>query len=108
MAEIPFCILSQYLWYNKSIQMNNASVYFLKFSERNIDYVLQLFSDNGSIKQRHECKKEYNLHQSFFYQWLQLIGSIPQGLKIIIKENNENATSLIIHEHHLVKGCRVI
>ena len=28
--------------------------------------------------------------------------------KIIMKENYENATNLIIHDHHLIKGSRVI
>ena len=29
-------------------------------------------------------------------------------IKIIIKESYENATNTIIHDHHLVKGSRVI
>ena len=49
-TEVPPCILLQYLWYNRSIQVDTSSVYFLKFSEKNINYVSQLFSDNGSIK----------------------------------------------------------
>ena len=49
-----------------------------------------------------------NWHESFYFQWLQLIDSIPQRWKIIIKENYENAINLIIHDHHLVKGSRVI
>ena len=107
-TEIPSCILPQYLWYNRSIQVDNFSVYFLKFSEKNISYVSQLFSDLGSIKQWHEFKKEHSLHESFYFQWLQLIDSVLQRWKIIIKENYENATNLIIHDHHLVKGSRVI
>ena len=50
MAEIPSCILSQYLWYNKSIQVDKASNHFLTFSEKSINYVSQVFGDNGSIK----------------------------------------------------------
>ena len=50
MAEISSCILSQYLWYNRSIKVDKASIHFLTFSEKSINYVLQLFSDNGSIK----------------------------------------------------------
>ena len=107
-TELPSCILSHYLWYNRSIQVDNSSVYFLNFSEKFISYVSQLFSDNGSIKQWHEFMREYNLHESFYFQWLQLIDSIPQRRKIIIKENYENAINLIIHDHHLDKGPRVI
>ena len=106
-TEIPSCNLSQYLWYSKSIQVDYASIFFLKFSEKNINYVSQLFSDNGPIKQWHEFNREHNLHESFYFQWLQLIDSIPQRWKIIIKGNYENATNLIIHDHHLVKGSRV-
>ena len=107
-TEVPSYILSQYLWYNRSIQVDNSSVYFLKFSEKNISYVSQLSSDSGSIKQWHEFKREDSLHESFYFQWLQLIDSIPQTWKIIIKESYENAINLIIHDHHLVKGSRVI
>ena len=81
---------------------------FLKVFQKNINYVSQLFSDNGSIKQWHEFKREHNLHESFYFQWLQLIDSIPQRCKIIIKENYENVTNLITHGHHSVKGSRVI
>ena len=96
------------MWYNRSIQVDNSSVYFLRFSEKNINYVSQLFSDNGSIKQWHELKTEHNLHESFYFQLLQLVDSIPQSWKIIIKENYENAIKPIIYDHHLVKGSRVI
>ena len=53
-------------------------------------------------------KREHNLHESFYFQWLQLTDSIPQGWKIAIKENYENGINVIIHDHHLIKGSRVI
>ena len=68
---VPSGILSKYLRYNRSIQVDNASVYFLKFSKKKkINYVSQLFSENGSIKQWHEFKREQNLNESFYFQWL--------------------------------------
>ena len=79
--KVLSCILSQYLWYNRSIQIDNSSVYFLKFSEYNISYISELFSGNGSIKQWHDFKRERNLHESFYFQWLQLIDSIPQKME---------------------------
>ena len=36
-TEVPSCILSQYLWYNRSIQVDNSYVYFLKFSKKYIN-----------------------------------------------------------------------
>ena len=78
MTEIPSCILSQCLWYDKSIQVDEASGYFLKFSGKNINYVLQIFSEIGSIKKWHEFKREYNLHESSYFKWLQIIDSVPE------------------------------
>ena len=107
MAEIPSCILSEYLWYNKSIQVDKAYFHFLTFSEKSIYYVLQLFSDNDSTKKWHEFKTEYNLHESSYFKWL-FLDSIPERWKFIIKENYENATHLIIHDHDLIKGSKVM
>ena len=73
--------------------MDTAFVFFLKFSEKILIIFRQLFSDNGSIKQWHEFKREQNLDENFYFQGLQLIDSIPQRWKIIIKENCENATN---------------
>ena len=101
--------MSQYLWYNEGIPVDDATLHFLKFSEKSINYVSQLFSDNDcSIKKWHEFKEEYNLHLSSYFQWLQSIDSILEKWKFFIKENYKNAINLIIHVHHLIKGSRVI
>ena len=44
MAEIPFCIFSQHLLYNKSSQVDKLSVHFLGFSKEIINFISQLFS----------------------------------------------------------------
>ena len=106
--EIPSCILSQHLWYNVNIQVNKTSIQFSRFSETNIHYVSQFLNDNGSIKQWHEFRAKYNLHENSYFQWLQLIDSITEKHKFIIKKDYEKATILITHDHHLVKGSRVI
>ena len=86
MTEIPSCILSQYLWYNANIQIDKTSIHFSRFSEKNINYVSQLFNNNGLIKKWHKLKEEYNLHQNSYFQWVQLIDSIPEKWKFIIKK----------------------
>ena len=82
MAEITSCILSQYLWYNKSIQVDKNSVHFLMFSEKSIIYVLQLF---GSINKWHEFKRKYNLNKTSYFKGPQLVDSIPERWKFIKK-----------------------
>ena len=53
MPEIPSFILSQYLQYNKSIQVCKASIHFFNVFRKSINYVSQLFSGNGSIEKQH-------------------------------------------------------
>ena len=103
MAEIPSCILSQYLWYNKSVWVVKASVNFLTFSEKMINYVSQLFSDNGSIK------NYMNLRENKTYLKVHiLIATISRlysrKMEIYYQKNYENAINLILHDHHLTKG----
>ena len=100
-AEIPSCILSQYLWYNENIQVDKNSIYLVRFSEKNINYVSQLFGPDGSIKKWHELKTEHELHENSSFQWLQLISAIPEEWKLIIKETHESTTNLIVHDHHV-------
>ena len=106
MTEIPSRILSQHLWYNANIQIDKTSIHFSRFSEKNINYVSQLFNNNGLIKKWQEYKEEYN--QNSYFQWVQLIDSIPEKWKFIIKKDDEIAANLTTHDHHLIKGSRVI
>ena len=84
--SVYLSILSQYLWYNANIQVDNTSIHFSRISEKNISYVSQLFDDNGSIKKWHKFKREYVPHQNSYFQWVQLIHSIPEKWKFIIKK----------------------
>ena len=103
MAKIPSFILSQYLRCNGSIQVDSGSDYFLKFSGKNTNYVSQDFSYNEYIKQWYNFRRECNLHESSYFQWLQSLYYISKRWKFIIKEN---ATNLSIHEHNFFKGSR--
>ena len=41
------------------------------------------------------------LNESSHFQWLQLIDSILERWKFIIRENYKNAPNLVIHDDHL-------
>ena len=99
--------MSQYLWYNENIQVNKNSIYLIRFSEKNINYVSQLFRPDGSIKTWHEPKTERELHENFYSQWLQPVSSISEGWKFIIKETHKDTTNLI-YDHPVIKGSRVL
>ena len=44
--------------YNVNIQIDKTSIHFSRFSEKNMNYVSQLFNNNGSIKKWHKFKRE--------------------------------------------------
>ena len=70
--------------------------------------VSQLFHKNGTIKSWHLLKQEYRLNNNSHLQWQQLINSIPEKWKLAIKQSSSDAKNLIIHGHHLIKGCRIL
>ena len=78
------------------------------FSQNNLNIVSQLFNTNGSIKTWYLLKQEYHLKNSSYFQWLQLINSIPEKWKLTTKQSSSDAKNLIIHGHHLIKGSRIL
>ena len=67
-----------------------------------------IFNNNGCIKKWHKFKREYNLNQNSYFQWLQIIDSIPKKWKFIIKKSNEVAANFITDDHHTIKGSKFI
>ena len=106
--EIASCIFPQYLWYNEDIQVDKNSIYLVWFSEKNINYVSQLFRTDVSIKKWLELKSEHGLYENSSFQWLQLISANPERWKFIITEKNDSKTNLIIHDRHVIKGSRIL
>ena len=54
--------------YNENIQVDKNSIYLARFSEKNINYVSQLFRPDCSIKKWHELKTEHELHENPYFQ----------------------------------------
>ena len=106
--ETPSSILSQFLWYNIYIQIDEGDVHLSKFSQNNLNFVSQLFNTNGSIKTWYLLKQEFHLKNNSYFQWLQLINSIPEKWKLTIKQSSSDAKNLIIHGHHLIKSSRIL
>ena len=104
--ELPSCILSTFLWYNKDILISNKPIYFKHFSNNNLNYVTQLFYYTGNTKEWVKLKHEFNFNNNLCFNWMQLIHSIRQKWKNIIK-NNRISEKLPFLNHHLIK-CNVL
>ena len=53
--ETSAYLLSQFLWFNKSIQIEDNPVYFVKCASKNINFLSQLFEE-GNLKRWDDLK----------------------------------------------------
>ena len=103
--DLPPCILSSFLWYNKDILISNKPIYFKQFSN-NLSYVTQLFDNTGNTKEWIKLKHDIILNNNLYFKWMQLIHSIPQKWKDTIN-NNRISENLLFWNHHLIK-CNIL
>ena len=78
-----------------------------KLPAKNINSLSQLF-EGDSLKSWNDLRIEYNLTNETYFQWLQLKHAIVHKWNTIIKQNPGNVSELIIHDHHLIKGVRIL
>ena len=104
---VDSCILSQNLWYNSYIKINNTPVYVQEFSEKNINFLCQFFDSYGNLKSWDTFKSEFNLNKTLYFKWLQLSHAIPKSWKQVIKGNQVVNDTLLL-DHHLIAKNRLI
>ena len=71
-------ISSQFLLFNSQIQIRNKSVFFPLFSERDNNFVGQLFKTEGALKSCEQLRGEYGLANKMKCKWIQLIHSLSK------------------------------
>ena len=49
-ATLMSTVASQFIWYNKHIQIGNKSIYLHNFSSKNLNFVGQLFDTDRKLK----------------------------------------------------------
>ena len=107
--EIPSCILSQYLWFNKFIIVDNSYVNFTNFSTKKINFVRDLVNENCNFKSRETLKNEYHLDKRLYFEWMQLIHAIPLIWEQKINDSEKNVErSYVVQDHHLIKNTRAV
>lgn len=93
------------LWYKSHIKIDNKSVYFQRFSIKNIDFVTHLFHFSGTTKNWNNPKTEFALQSSPF-QWATIGKFSPRNLEQLFKQKSENTSLLVFEDHHLIRGLR--
>ena len=64
-------ILSQFLWFNKYFKIEGTVIHFPKFSNKDINFLSQLF-ENGRIISWINLKDRYEFTNDMFFQWAHL------------------------------------
>ena len=96
--EIPSCILSQNLWFNKFIILDNSYVNFTNFSTKNINFMIDLVNENCSFKNWESLKSEYNLDNKLYFQWIQLIHATPLICKWKVNDSEKDIQKIMLHK----------
>ena len=76
-SEVSSCIQFNYLWYNEHILIDNKPVYLSRFSDKNVNFLDNLIDCSGSFKSWTFLKTEFNLADSLYFSWMQLVNAIP-------------------------------
>ena len=83
----------------KHIKTDNKSVYLKFFSTKSINFITQLFHSDGLVKNWNILKTKCAL---------KLINGLPETWKNCTKQASENTSLLVVNDHHLLKGFRII
>ena len=106
-SELPSCILSNFLWFNKHILIEKKPILFRYFSDKDLNFVYQLFDNIGYVKSWSSIKEEFGFKNFSYCKWEQLIHALPPFWKKIIKETNI-ADNLLLPNPHFIKKNTLI
>ena len=86
-------ILPEFIWLNSNMKVVSKSVHFSSFSDKNVNFICQLFNDNRIVKPWRDIKIEFHLKDTHKIYWLQTIA-------IVLKDKG-NASNYNIFHHHI-------
>ena len=97
-SELPSCIVSNFLWFNEHIFIEKKSIVFRNFSDKGLNFVYQLFDNNGNVKSWSSIKEEFGFNNISNFKWQQLIYALSPFWKKVLKET-DNADNLLLPNH---------
>ena len=100
-------ILFEFIWFNSNIKVDSKPVHFPFFSDKNLNFIGQLFNYNGNIKPWKDMKIEFHLKDTHKIYCLQIIDALPKTWRYIILKDKGNANNLVIFDHHIVTKYQI-
>ena len=89
-------------------ELTKKTVFFKRFSEHNVNFVMNLLDNSGKFKSWHVFKAKYNLNHKFYFQWLQLTDAKPKAWKNIVQNDIKNNGSLTIKDYRIIQKTRIV
>ena len=78
-------LLTESLWYNTNVKINNNTVLYKEFALAGINQVCNLFDKFGKLIKFNDLVDKTGLSPSLFFKWMQLIDALPVNWKQAIK-----------------------
>ena len=83
-------ILSEFIWFNSNTKVDSKPVHFsFFFSDKNLNFIGQLFNDNGNVKPWEDIKIEFHLQDTRKYASYKLLMLRQNRGNILLKEMKE-------------------
>ena len=80
-ATLPPTVACQFVCHNKHTQIGNKSIYLYNPSNRNLNFIGQLFDTDGKLKSWECVKHQFLLKNNMLFQYRQIIHALPQHWK---------------------------
>ena len=71
-------IISQFIWFNKRIQIDKTHVFFSSLSDKGLNFFGQLFDRDGKLKTCESLKDELSLTKREKFKLFQRIHALPK------------------------------
>ena len=68
-SKLPSCILSNFLWFNKHILIEEKFIILFRyFSEKVLNFVYQLFDENGNVKSLSNINEDFGFNNFSIFE----------------------------------------
>ena len=86
----------------------NEVVCYKHFADKKIDYVSDLFDENGELKSWRKILSDFQLTQKSYFKWFQPIHAIPRPWKLAVLNDKGNCKNIIYLKHHLIENNQIL
>ena len=83
--NLPSAIISQFIWFNKKIQIDKTHVFFSSLSDKGLNFVGQLFDRDGKLETCECLKDEFSLTNKDKFKLFQIFHALPKQFHALPK-----------------------